>query len=121
MTAPTLPIRFFTALALAAASLAPAAAQTAQTAQTVQTTLYTWKDAQGQTFIKNSPPPWYDDSGWTRGPRVQVLRNNKIVDDTAWSAERRQDARNKATTEEIKRMQAVSSAAAARKGEKNDE
>ena len=113
-------IRFLAALALTAAALMPSAAL-------AQATLYTWKDAQGKTSIKNSPPPWYDDSGWTRGPRVQVLRDKKVIDDTAWPAARRQDARNKATTEEIKRMQAASPApakaapATAKKGEKDDD
>ena len=83
--------------------------------------LYTWKDAQGNITIKNSPPPWYDDSGWTRGPRVQVLRDKKVVDDTAWPAEKRQEARNRATAEEIKRLQAASASQAARKAEKDDE
>ena len=114
MPASTLQFRFLAGLALAAAALMPFAAQG-------QTTLYTWKDAQGNTHIKNSPPPWYDDSGWTRGPRVQVLRDKKVIDDTSWPAARRQDARNKATAEEIKRMQAASAAASAKKGEKDDE
>ena len=99
-------------LVLAAATLMPCAAH----AQ-----LYTWKDAQGNITIKNSPPPWYDDSGWTRGPRIQVLREKKVVDDTAWPAERRQDARNKATAEEIKRMQTATPAPAAGKEAKEDD
>jgi len=111
MPAPTLPIRFLAAgLVLAATSLAPPPAQ----AQ-----LYTWKDREGNIHIKNSPPPWYDDSGWTRGPRVQVLREKKVVDDTAWSAEKRMEARNKATAEEIKRMQAEKPEA--RKARKEDD
>lgn len=114
MPALTLQIRFLAGIALVIASLLPFAAR----AQ-----LYTWKDAQGNIHIKNSPPPWYDDSGWTRGPRVQVLRDKKIVDDTAWPAAKRQEARNKATAEEIKRMQAERAVApTAKKGEKdNDE
>lgn len=82
-----------------------------------QTPLYTWRDPQGSRSItiKSFPPPWYDDSGWTRGPRVQVLRNKAVVDDTNWNAEKRQDARNKATAEEIKRLQAERAAAPAKK------
>ncbi len=107
-------IKQLAALALTATTLLPQAAQ-------AQAPLYTWKDAQGNITIKNSPPPWYDDSGWTRGPRVQVLRDKKVVDDTAWPAEKRQEARNRATAEEIKRLQAASASQAARKAEKDDE
>lgn len=113
MPASTLPVRFLAGIALVTASLLSSAAQ----AQ-----LYKWRDAQGNTYIKNSPPPWYDDSGWTRGPRVQVLRDRKIVDDTAWPAAKRQEARNKASAEEIKRMQAERAVApTAKKGEKDDD
>ena len=110
-----LQVRFaatFSALVLAAATLTPSAAR----AQ-----LYTWKDAQGNITIRNTPPPWYDDSGWTRGPRVQVLREKKVIDDTAWPATKRQDARNKATAEEIKRMQSAPPASAGAKGAKDDD
>ncbi len=113
MPASILQVRFLAGIFVAAASLLPFAAR----AQ-----LYTWKDARGNTYIKNSPPPWYDDSGWTRGPRVQVLRDKKIIDDTAWPAAKRQEARNKATAEEIKRMQAERAVTpGAKSGEKDDE
>lgn len=62
--------------------------------------LYSWKDAQGNVTIKNSPPPWYSESERPRGPRVQVLRNGKIVDDTAWPLEKRQEGRSQATRQE---------------------
>lgn len=81
--------------------------------------LYTWKDPQGNITIKNSPPPWYDESGFIRGARVQVLRYGKVVDDTAWPAEKRQEIRNKSAIEEVKRMQ--SAAPAPKKLDKDDD
>jgi len=72
-----------------------------------QAQLYTWKDAQGNITIKNSPPAWYDETGWLRGARVQVLRNGKVVDDTAWPAEKRQEIRNRTAIEEVKRIQSA--------------
>jgi hypothetical protein len=98
MPDPSWKIARFAAFFSAAMLMAPAASQ----AQ-----LYTWKDAQGNITIKNSPPPWYDESGWIRGARVQVLRNGKVVDDTAWPAEKRQDIRSKSAIEEVKRIQSA--------------
>ena len=62
--------------------------------------LYTWKDAEGNVTIRNTPPPWYKEAERTRGPRVQVLRNGKVVDDTGWPLERRQEGRNQAAKAE---------------------
>ena len=70
--------------------------------------LYTWKDAQGNITIKNSPPPWYSESERIRGARVQVLRNGKVIDDTAWPADKRQDGRNSAARQEEKRARTES-------------
>ncbi len=83
-----------------------------------QAQLYTWKDAQGNITIKNSPPPWYDETGFIRGARVQVLRYGKVIDDTAWPAEKRQELRNKSAIEEVKRMQ--SAVPGPRKQDKDD-
>ena len=84
-----------------------------------QAQLYTWKDAQGNITIKNSPPPWYDETGFIRGSRVQVLRYGKVVDDTDWPAEKRQETRSKTAIEEVKRMQ--SAVPGPRKLDKDDE
>jgi hypothetical protein len=65
--------------------------------------LYTWKDAEGNLVIKNAPPPWYKEASVPRASRVQVLRNGKVVDDTAWPADKRQDGRNKDAREEAVR------------------
>ena len=64
------------------------------------TQLYTWKDADGQVTIMNTPPPWYKEAERTRGPRVQVLRNGKVIDDTAWPLARRQEGRSQAAKAE---------------------
>lgn len=58
--------------------------------------LYSWKDADGNAIIKNYPPPWYKAAERTRGPRVQVLREGKVIDDTAWPPERRQEGLDQA-------------------------
>lgn len=96
---------------ICSALLAPAA----------QAQLYTWKDAQGNVIVKNSPPPWYDGTDWVRGARVQVLLNGKVIDDTAWPAERRQDLRRKSALDEIKRAQAASQAAETTKKDDDDD
>src|SRR4051812_43800210 len=72
---------------------------------TAQAQLYTWKDADGNAVIKNSPPPWYNSADRVRGTRVQVLRNGKVVDDTAWPEQRRQEGRNQDARDEAKRAQ----------------
>lgn len=77
--------------------------------------LYTWKDPQGNVIIKNSPPPWYSENERSRGARVQVLRNGKIIDDTAWPAEKRQDGRNTAARQEARQAQPESAALPAKK------
>ncbi|MBS0336622.1 MAG: DUF4124 domain-containing protein [Proteobacteria bacterium] len=71
--------------------------------------LYSWKDAQGNVTIKNSPPPWYSESERPRGPRVQVLRNGKVVDDTAWPLDKRQEGRSQAARQEEARARSQTS------------
>lgn len=71
--------------------------------QTVQAQLYSWKDAQGNVTIRNTPPPWYRESERSNGPRVQVLRGGKIIDDTAWPLERRQQGRTQSARQEAAR------------------
>jgi hypothetical protein len=68
-----------------------------------QAQLYSWKDAEGNVTIKTTPPPWYSESERTKGPRVQVLRNGKVVDDTAWPLEQRQAGRTQALRQEAAR------------------
>jgi hypothetical protein len=99
------------ALALLSAALVPPDAQGQ---------LYTWKDAQGNITIKNTPPPWYSESARPRGARVQVLRNGKVIDDTAWPAEKRQEGRNTDARQENKRAESVSAPNPAKK-EDDDE
>ena len=72
--------------------------------------LYSWKDAQGNVTIKNAPPPWYSESERVRGPRVQVLRNGKLIDDTAWPQDKRQEGRNEAARLEQTRAKAEAEA-----------
>ena len=72
--------------------------------QTAQAQLYTWKDAAGNSIIKNAPPPWYKENERSRGPRVQVLRNEKVIDDTSWPQERREEGRNQAARLEAARL-----------------
>lgn len=98
---PLRPTRLWILLALA---LLPLAAQ----AQ-----LYSWKDPQGTVTIKNTPPPWYSESERPRGPRVQVLRNGKIIDDTAWPLAKRQEGRSEAARQNETRAKVQ----AAQKGE----
>ena len=68
--------------------------------------LYTWKDPQGTVVIKNSPPPWYRENEKGRGPRVQVLRDGKIIDDTGLPLEKRLEGRAQAARQEQIRAQA---------------
>lgn len=77
-------------LLVAATLLAPAA----------QAQLYSWQDAEGNVTIKSSPPPWYKEGEHSRGPRVQVMRMGKVIDDTAWPLERRQEGRAQAARQE---------------------
>ncbi len=77
---------------------------------TVQAQLYYWKDPQGAVVIKNTPPPWYSESDRVRGPRIQVLRNGKVVDDTAWSPDKRQEGRTGAARQEEARAKAQAAA-----------
>jgi hypothetical protein len=79
--------------------------------------LYTWKDAEGNVTIKNAPPPWYREFERTRGPRVQVLRNGKVVDDTAWPPEKRQEGRTQEAKQEAVRAKSI----AAGSGKKDDD
>ena len=83
--------------------------------------LYTWRDAEGNVIIKNSPPPWYKESERSRGARVQVLRNGKLVDDTAWPVEKRQAERTTAAREEEKRARPEKPAPAAKKDDEDDD
>ena len=83
--------------------------------------LYTWRDAEGNLIIKNAPPPWYKESERSRGARVQVLRNGKVIDDTAWPVEKRQDGRNTDARQEEKRLRPESAALPARKGNEDDD
>ncbi|MSP96503.1 MAG: DUF4124 domain-containing protein [Betaproteobacteria bacterium] len=71
--------------------------------QAAQAQLYSWKDAEGNVTIKNVPPPWYRESERAPGPRVQVLRGGKVIDDTAWSAEKRQEGRTQSARQEAGR------------------
>ena len=82
--------------------------------------LYTWRDAQGNVIIKNTPPPWYSESERPRGARVQVLRNGKVVDDTAWPADKRQEGHNTAARDEDKRLRSENAAVPAKKDEDDD-
>lgn len=68
--------------------------------------LYSWKDAQGNVTIRNTPPPWYRESERSKGPRVQVLRNGKVADDTAWPLEKRQEGRTEAARQDEARAKA---------------
>lgn len=72
--------------------------------QTAQAQLYTWKDATGNSIIKNAPPPWYKENERSRGPRVQVLRDAKVIDDTSWPQERREEGRSQAARLEAARL-----------------
>jgi hypothetical protein len=82
--------------------------------------LYTWRDAQGNVIIKNSPPPWYSDTERSRGARVQVLRNGKVIDDTAWPQDKRQEGRNADTRQEEKRLRSETPTPG-KKGDDEDE
>jgi hypothetical protein len=86
-----------------------------------QAQLDTWRDAQGNLIIKNAPPPWYKETERSRGARVQVLRNGKVVDDTAWPAEKRQEQRNAEARQEEKRLRTESPAPAAKKNDEDDD
>lgn len=79
--------------------------------------LYSWKDTEGNVTIKNAPPAWYKEGERTRGPRVQVLRNGKVVDDTAWPLEKRQEGRAR----EAKREAVQAKSAATNRGSKDDD
>lgn len=54
--------------------------------------VYQWRDAAGKTRISNVAPPWYTDSGRV-SPRVQVLVNGILVDDTGLPDEQRNKLR----------------------------
>lgn len=75
-------------------------AASALLAPVAQAQLYSWKNAEGNVTIKNSPPPWYKEGEPSRGPRVQVMRMGKIIDDTTWPLERRQEGRAQAARQE---------------------
>ena len=81
--------------------------------------LYTWKDTQGNVIIKNSPPPWYSENERSRGARVQVLRNGKLIDDTAWPADRRQEGRNTSARQEARQVLPERAAQPAKKEDDN--
>ncbi len=72
--------------------------------QVAEAQLYSWKDAEGNVTIKNAPPSWYKEAERSRGPRVQVMRGGKIIDDTAWPLERRQEGRAKSARQEAERI-----------------
>jgi hypothetical protein len=82
--------------------------------------LYTWRDAQGNVIIKNAPPLWYSESERSRGARVQVLRNGKVIDDTAWPADKRQEGRNTDARQEEKRVQPENAALPGKKEDDDD-
>jgi hypothetical protein len=82
--------------------------------------LYTWRDAQGNVIIKNTPPPWYNESERSRGARVQVLRNGKVIDDTAWPADKRQEGRNTDARQEEKRARSENAAPPGKKEDDDD-
>ena len=89
-------------------------------AQAAHAQLYTWKDTEGKVTIRNTPPPWYKESEKSRGPRVQVLRDNKVLDDTAWPLERRQEGRSQAAREAVAPPQAPEKKPRAAKEEDDD-
>lgn len=68
--------------------------------------LYTWQEVEGNFVIKNAPPPWYKPGERTRGPRVQVLRDGKVIDDTDWPLDKRQESRVNEARQESERLQA---------------
>jgi len=82
--------------------------------------LYSWRDAQGNVIIKNTPPPWYSESERSRGARVQVLRNGKVIDDTAWPADKRQEGRNTDARQEDKRLRSENAPVRGKKEEDDD-
>ena len=82
-------------------------------APVAQAQLYSWKDAEGNVIIKNAPPPWYKEGEPSRGPRVQVMRMGKIIDDTAWPLERRQEGRAQAARQEAEQPPTPAKAPAA--------
>jgi hypothetical protein len=57
-------------------------------AAAAQAEVYSWRDASGAKRISNVAPPWYTETGRT-GPRVQVLINGILVDDTGVPEEQR--------------------------------
>lgn len=64
-----LPRFMFPALLLAAALLPPVAVAD----------MYTWRDPEtGRTRMSNIPPPWVRDG--SSGPRVEVIRGNRVID-----------------------------------------
>ena len=82
--------------------------------------LYTWRDDQGNVIIKNTPPPWYSESARSRGARVQVLRNGKVIDDTAWPEEKRQEGRNADARQEDKRLRSETAPVPGKKDDDDD-
>ena len=106
---------------LSTVCVAPALFLLALATPDVQAQLYTWKDAEGNSVIKNSPPPWYSPTDRPRGARVQVLRNGKVVDDTAWPAPQRQEGRNQEAREEAKRARSDPAPPRSAKSDEDDD
>ncbi len=68
--------------------------------------VYQWKDPDsGTAYMSGEPPAWYRTS--QGGPRVLVLEEGKVVDDTEWyiSQERERTLREKALKEVKDRKQ----------------
>ncbi len=56
--------------------------------------VYMWKDpSTGSSKISNLAPAWYRSGGNSNGPRVIVLRGNRVIDDTRLRTEERQQLR----------------------------
>lgn len=69
--------------------------------------MYQWVDPQtGTSYLSGEPPPWY--RARQQGPRVLVIEDGKVVDDTEWAAsvEREKALREQALIEHQKQQQA---------------
>jgi hypothetical protein len=76
------------------------AALLALSAAAAQADVYTWRDASGVKRMSNVAPPWFRDTGRT-SPRVQVLVNGILVDDTGVSDEERLKLREQRARAEV--------------------
>ena len=81
-------------------------------------TVYVWRESSGLKFT-NFPPPWYE--AGRKGPTVQVFRDNKLIDDTSWSAVRRQSERAALSAVEKRNAAAEADAADERDDDKSSD